>query len=265
MASPFALATWPSARSRHDTAPAPAPAELSDPAALEIVLQPIVAVATGALLALEALARFPTRPGQPVEQVFALAHAAEWGHRLEAACLHAALARRNELPAGVWLTVNLSPQAASQPAVRQALPADLRGVVIEITEAAAGDARALVDAIADIRARGALIAADDATTDAASLLRLATLRPDLVKIDRSLVTGARDNPAQSEAIKTLVAVSRRLRARVIGEGAQTRADLRVLAELGVHYAQGWAIASPTPHLPTAPYLHPAPALLSRVG
>lgn len=189
-----------------------------------------------------------------MEQVFALAHAAGWGDRLEAACLHAALARRNELPAGVWLTVNLSPQAASQPAVREALPADLHGVVIEITEAVTGDTRALREAIGDIRARGALIAADDASTDAASLLRLATLRPDLVKIDRSLVTGARHNSAQSAAINTLVVLSRRLGASVIGEGAETRADLRVLAELGVDYAQGWAIAGPAPYLPTAPAL-----------
>ena len=102
----------------------------------------------------------------------------------------------------------------------------------------------------DIRRRGGLIAIDDASTGYAGLLRLSTLRPDFVKLDRGLVTGARDNDVQAVVIEALVSLARRIGARTLGEGVETMDDLTVLAELDVDYAQGWAIGRPAPQLRT---------------
>ena len=96
----------------------------------------------------------------------------------------------------------------------------------------------------DIRRRGGLIAIDDASTGYAGLLRLSTLRPDIVKLDRGLVTGARDNDVQAVVIEALVSLARRIGARTLGEGVETIDDLTMLAELDVDYAQGWAIGRP---------------------
>ena len=60
---------------------------------VHIVLQPIIEVATGAVVAAEALARFAGTPA-PVEQIFAVAHASGRGDELEAAYIRAALLRR---------------------------------------------------------------------------------------------------------------------------------------------------------------------------
>ncbi|MCW2522914.1 MAG: diguanylate phosphodiesterase, partial [Frankiales bacterium] len=113
------------------------------------------------------------------------------------------------------------------------------------TEHATGDLVALQKSLEDLRSRGAQIAIDDASTGYAGLLRLTALRPDLVKLDRGLVTGARDSVEQSAVIEALVSLSRRIGAQVLGEGVETLDDLTALAELDVDFAQGFYIGEPT--------------------
>jgi len=217
------------------------PAELGP---INIVLQPIVNVTTGVVYATEALARFPNHPDVPVDAVFSEAHHAGWGAELEAACLRLALRRREDLPESVILSVNVSPDALKHPEIQDALHTDLHGIAVEITEKSANDSDALLAAMNDIRRRGGLIAIDDASTGYAGLLRLSTLRPDIVKLDRGLVTGARDNDVQAVVIEALVSLARRIGARTLGEGVESIDDLTMLAELDVDFAQGWAIGRP---------------------
>jgi EAL domain-containing protein (putative c-di-GMP-specific phosphodiesterase class I) len=225
------------------------PEVLSELGPIDVLLQPIVSVSTGAVVAAEALARFPNYRGASIDAVFATAHASGWGGELEAACLRRALGRRHELPENVTLSVNVSPDALAHPDVRAALRGDLRGIAVEITEKSATDSDALVSAMNEIRHRGGLIAIDDASTGYAGLLRLSTLRPDFVKLDRGLITGARHNDIQAVVIEALVSLSRRIGARTLGEGVETLDDLTMLAELDVDYAQGWAVGRPARELP----------------
>ena len=218
---------------------------------VEIVLQPIIDVSTGAIVAAEALARFPGPGGSTVETALFDAYRNGVGADLEAACVRAGLARRADLPSGVLLSVNVSPNAAIHPTVRNELSGDLHGVIVEVTEQPAHDAELLFDALTEMRRRGALIAIDDVSTGYAGLLRLATLKPDIVKLDRGLVTAARGIEAKVAVIESLVSLSRRIGARVLGEGVETLDDLSHLATLGVDYAQGWAIAPPAAVLPVA--------------
>jgi EAL domain-containing protein (putative c-di-GMP-specific phosphodiesterase class I) len=215
-----------------------------------IVFQPIVDVWSGSIVAAEALARFPAQPDLSPAAVFARAHETGSGAVLEAACVHAGLRRRSELPDGVLLCVNVSPDALTDPGLQRGLPEDLHGVVLELTEQAATEPGAIRRSLLTLRERGALLAIDDASTGYAGLLRLARLRPDIVKLDRSLVAGARDRVEQSAVIEALVSLSRRIGARVLGEGVETLDDFTHLAALDVDYAQGWVIARPAPTLPT---------------
>jgi GAF domain-containing protein len=149
----------------------------------------------------------------------------------------------------VLLCVNVSPDALGHPSVQRALPDDLRGVVLELTEQAATEPGVTQRLLLDLRSRGAMLAIDDASTGYAGLLRLARLRPDIVKLDHGLVAGARDRVEQSAVIEALVSLSRRIGARVLGEGVETVDDFTHLAALDVDYAQGWVIAPPAPTLP----------------
>lgn len=221
------------------------------PTAIEIVLQPIVAVGTGAVVAAEALARFPEWFGWPARRVFPAAHAADCGAELEAACLRAAFARRAELPGSVALAVNVSPDAACHSVVQDVLDTDLTGVIIEILESPASDGAALHEAISEFRSHGALIAVDDTGSGYAGPARLRALRPDLVKIDQGLVSGVHENHVKLAVIEALVELARGIGARVVGEGVESTEDLRTLADLDVDYAQGWAIARPAPQLPAS--------------
>lgn len=217
--------------------------------AVQAVLQPIVELANGVVVGAEALARFPAAAGMSVDGVFAAARAAGRGAELEASCMQAALSRRAGMPAGVWLSVNVSPDLLGDAGVQQALAGDLAGVVVEVTEAAATDPAEVLRQVNGLRARGALIAVDDASTGYAGLLRLTRLRPDIVKLDAELVTGAADNVEQSAVIEALVSLSRRIGARVLGEGVETLDDLQALVDLDVDYAQGWVLAHPSDELP----------------
>jgi EAL domain-containing protein (putative c-di-GMP-specific phosphodiesterase class I) len=216
------------------------PASLAELGPIEICLQPIVNVATGVIVGAEALARFPRLRNWTVEEVFALARSGGWGAELEAACLKRAIAQREVLPDAVRLTVNASPDALNRP---------LHGIVVEITENESSDTGALDRAIDLIRERGAQIAIDDASSGYAGLLRLSGIRPDLVKLDRALVSGARNNDVQIVVIEALVSLCRRIGASILGEGVESLDDLRMLGELDVDYAQGWAVAHPAPVLP----------------
>jgi EAL domain-containing protein (putative c-di-GMP-specific phosphodiesterase class I) len=213
---------------------------------LHVHLQPIVDLSTGTPFAMEALARFTHAPGQPVDEVFASAHEAGFGYLLEAASLRAALARRNELADGVRLAVNVSPDVLLHPVVARGWSSDLDGVIVEVTEHRATSPAALQDELARLRRRGAAIAVDDVGTGYAGLLRLATMRPDFVKLDRSVVTGVRTSEAQAAVLEALVRFSHRMQSAVIGEGVESIEDIAALVEFDIDYGQGWAIGGVTP-------------------
>lgn len=206
--------------------------------------QPIISVATGDLLAVEALARFEDADGANTEDIFQAAHATGYGASLEAASLHAALRLRPQLPDGLLLSVNVSPNVLPYLDAARFWPADLSGVIVEITEQDSDSRVELGEHLADLRARGAAIAIDDVTTGYAGLLRLAHLRPDYVKVDRQVVSGVRYNAAQAAVLEALVTFSHRLGSAVIGEGVETLDDLDAMNEFDVDYAQGYAIARP---------------------
>lgn len=220
--------------------------------ALEVYLQPVIDLATGSVAAYEALARFGAEP-TGVEAAIESAHQAGYGHELEAACLRAALARRAELPEGVRLALNVRPAGLLSEPVRDMWMADLDGVIVEVTEHDLVDPEPALAEVDRLRDRGALIAVDDAGSGYAGLLRLATLRPDFVKLDRTLVSGAGQSEAQRAVVESLVAFSHRIDAAVVGEGVETFDDLSTLVQFDVDYGQGWAIgrpaASPAPVRP----------------
>jgi EAL domain-containing protein (putative c-di-GMP-specific phosphodiesterase class I) len=215
---------------------------------LEIYLQPVIDVATGAVWAYEALARFGAGAVPTADAAIASAHRAGYGHALEAACLRAALARRADLPAGARLALNVSPAGLLSRHVVDVWDTDLHGVVIEVTEHHLASNDLALAEFARLRDRGAVIAVDDVGSGYAGLIRLATLHPDFVKLDRTIVRGARESDAKRAVVETLVGFSHRIHAEVVGEGVESLDDLATLVEFDVDYGQGWAIARPTPRV-----------------
>ena len=82
---------------------------------------------------------------------------------------------------------------------------------------------------------------------------LRELRPDIVKVDRALVSNlTRDDPRLA-LVAGVTAYAHALGSTVVCEGVETLDDLRRLREIGVDCAQGYALARPAP---TAPAVAP---------
>src|SRR5215207_2868840 len=156
------------------------------------VFQPVLELATGRVAGYEALARMPEGPFRPPDQWFNQAHRCGLGPALEAAALRAALAVRGR-PERTFLAVNVSPGALLSPEVRDALPADLSGIVIELTEHELFSSEWALDReLEELRERGARIALDDAGNGYSGLQQIIRVAPDILKLDRSLVDGVHD-------------------------------------------------------------------------
>jgi EAL domain-containing protein (putative c-di-GMP-specific phosphodiesterase class I) len=211
------------------------------------VFQPIIDLATGTITGYEALSRFPHLPGVPVDEVFDLAHRTGSGFEVEVLAVSRALALAHLRPAGTTLSVNLSPSTLCHPAVMRHLPEDLDGFQVEITEnelvADAGRFRA---ALEELRDRGAQIAVDDVGEGYAGLQRVMSIRPDVLKLDRSLVSGVDSRPDLAALLEAVVRFAGRVGAQVCAEGVETEAELALLADLDVAYGQGWIIGRPAP-------------------
>jgi EAL domain-containing protein (putative c-di-GMP-specific phosphodiesterase class I) len=209
---------------------------------LRPVFQPIVNLTTGRPVAYEALARFGS--GTAPDGVFREARRIGLGPALEAHAARAAL-EIGAAPAATRVCINFSPSALASREVIACLPRDLNRVTIEVTENELVTHQDLVvGRLGELRHRGAEIAVDDAGAGYASLRQVMQLRPDIIKLDRSLVTGAHADPAKRALIDAFVGFARRIGGRVCAEGIEELDELQTLADLDVGAGQGYVFARP---------------------
>jgi diguanylate cyclase (GGDEF)-like protein len=215
---------------------------IAEPGVVQPVFQPIASLSSGEVVGYEALARFDGKPGLTPASWFSQAHRLGLGPALEAEAARAALAAP-ERPPGTFLSINLSPSGLDSERVRELLPGDLSGIVIEITEEErVVDTDALQRSLEPLRGRGARIAVDDAGEGYAGLQQVMSMRADIIKLDRALVADVHRDPAKVALIGSLVHFGRSTGAAICAEGIETLEELRLLIHLGVAYGQGWALA-----------------------
>ena len=125
------------------------------------------------------------------------------------------------------------------------LPDELSGITFEITEnALVTEGPELELALQDIRARGARIAVDDAGAGYAGFAQLVRVRPDIVKLDRSLVQSVDTEPTKAAVIKAFVGFADDTGALICAEGIETAAELHIVTELGAATGQGYLLGRP---------------------
>ncbi|WP_217913034.1 EAL domain-containing protein [Miltoncostaea marina] len=219
---------------------------LAAPETITTVFQPIVALDDGRTVGFESLSRFRAEPQRPPDRWIAEAHAVGLGLEIEVECVRRAMRLRGTIPAGAYLSVNMSPDAILAPEMDAALgDGDLDGVVIEITEhEAVGDYARLSSRLADYRGRGALVAIDDAGAGHASMRHVTQLAPDYIKIDRSLIHDIHMDHAKRALVRSMVTLEKDLGAEIVAEGIESDDELATLRELGVPYGQGFLLARP---------------------
>lgn len=216
------------------------------------VFQPIVDLESGAVAAYEALARGPVGALHAPDALFAAARKAGMLFELDDACRKAAFraASRLGLVAPHTVFVNIEPEVLDHAplsdllAIAEAAPGELR-IVIEITERALASRPAeLLRTVERVRDIGWGVALDDVGADSASLAFMALLRPDVVKLDLSVVQD-RPSPAVAEIMHAVNAYAERSGATVLAEGIETEQHLVSARSLGATLGQGWLFGRPT--------------------
>lgn len=117
---------------------------------------------------------------------------------------------------------------------------------IELTESLLLDQHGIGEVLGEIRALGIHLALDDFGTGYSSLSYLHRLPINILKIDRSFISGREGNGANAEMVKTIIGMAHNLKMGVIAEGVETSEQSLLLASLGCEVGQGYYYSRPVP-------------------
>ena len=227
---------------------------------LVVHYQPIADVASGVIVAFEALVRWnhPTKGllgpmqfipfAEETDLIFSLGR---WV--LRESC--ATMARwRAEVPGAehAYITVNLSVHQLSDVTLLDSIAAALadaglppEGLVLEVTESLLmSETSETVEALKGIEAMGVGLAIDDFGTGESSLARLKRFTVKVLKIDKSFVDGLGILDTDEAIVAAIVQLSKALDLTVCAEGVETPAQLERVAALGCDLYQGYLMSRP---------------------
>jgi EAL domain-containing protein (putative c-di-GMP-specific phosphodiesterase class I)/FixJ family two-component response regulator len=211
-----------------------------------MVFQPIVELASGAAVGVEALARFGSEPDRGPDAWFADAAALGLGTELELSAIESALRHLSELDPSLIVAVNVSAATMLEPAFRARLSSwPLSRMSFEVTEhQPVDDYDPLAEVTAELRDRGALVCVDDAGAGYASLRHILQLHPNVIKLDLTLVRDIDSDPVKRALASALTRFASELGAALTAEGIETASELATVRALGVDFGQGYFIAQP---------------------
>ncbi|CAI6085993.1 EAL domain-containing protein [Cohnella sp. JJ-181] len=222
--------------------------------ALRSVYQPIMDIRAQRPLGYEALSRpLDTELFDGPLALFEFAERAGKDYSLDRLARERAISGSAGIGKGQKLFLNLSPRIIDAPqfapwqtlALLESYGLTPDQVVFEITERSSiRDFASVQRVLAHYRNQGYRIAIDDVGAGYSSLLSIVELKPDYIKVDRSIVSGLHADTFKEHMLGTLVEAADRMGIGLIAEGVETRAELDKLMTMGVHYAQGYYLGRP---------------------
>jgi diguanylate cyclase (GGDEF)-like protein len=237
---------------------AAAVARVAEGGMLTAVYQPIYSLRTGTVTGYESLVRLTEEADFPsTTSLFVAAEATQRTVEIDVASARTCLAGARHLPAGAYLSINLSPRTLESDAfspLELLVLATRSGIeasqlVVELTEReAVEDLDRLRASLAILHRHGVRIAADDVGAGNAGLRLLSEVDFDIIKIDLSLVrAGARHEPSEA-VLRALGEMARQRKQTIVAEGIETPELLESVLELGFDYGQGYLLGRPRPTL-----------------
>jgi diguanylate cyclase (GGDEF)-like protein/PAS domain S-box-containing protein len=235
---------------------------------LTVHYQPVVEIATGKLLGVEALCRWshPRRGAVTPDEFIKAAEESglivsldRWV--LGQACKDgAALRRSGVLSPDAYVSVNASAVSLAQPDYEKCIRSALQrtglpaaALHLEVTESAVmTDPDAAQRVLESLHALGIAIAIDDFGTGYSSLAYLRRFPVATLKIDRSFITHMSETADDHAIVQAVVDLAKALNIDTIAEGVETTTDLDLLEQLGCTAGQGflWSSARPPAELAT---------------
>jgi EAL domain-containing protein (putative c-di-GMP-specific phosphodiesterase class I) len=230
---------------------------LLDRECVEAHFQPIFSIREKKIIGFEGLSRgvHPTT-GQLISPLQLLKHAKEAGLTLELDRLF----RKKILETyqqccspsqGLLLTLNFETSIIDKEVgtlqliqLCRQLHLDPTTIVIEILESKVRSVDALAKFVHIHREHGFLIALDDVGKGHSNFDRIPVIQPDIIKIDRSLVTDIHEDYYRQEIFRALVRLSQKIGALALAEGVETEDETMKCLELGSDLLQGFYFAKP---------------------
>ncbi|MFK9094244.1 EAL domain-containing protein [Bacillus salipaludis] len=118
-------------------------------------------------------------------------------------------------------------------------------VVFELTERSAVTEFTLFEKVlSNYRSQGFRIAIDDVGSGYNSLKTLIYLKPEFIKLDKSLIQNIDQNIEQQQLVKLIIEYAKQSSTEIIAEGIERMEELDYIREQGVHYGQGYALGKP---------------------
>ncbi|MEP6787608.1 MAG: bifunctional diguanylate cyclase/phosphodiesterase [Acidobacteriota bacterium] len=228
----------------------------------ELYYQPIIGLDTATLVGFEALVRWnhPQRGIVPPNEFIPVSE--NTGliipmtvKILEQACSQVVKwQKRSNTDSPLSVSVNLSGKHFGNPALVDQIKTviektniDPVNLKLEITESAIMEnAESAIQMLKQIKAIGVQISIDDFGTGYSSLSYLHRFPIDLLKVDRSFVSEMDNNTENGEIVRTVIALAKVLKLKVVAEGIESLHQFHQLRILGCEYGQGYLFSRPLP-------------------
>ena len=227
--------------------------------ALPLVFQPIISVATGEVVGLEALVRWthpergPIGPNEFIPLAEQTGLIVALGHRvLEHACRQGRIWQDAHPGRALTMSVNVSEHQLRRPEFVAEVSDALIGsglaperLILELTESVLIDEQdATIERLNALKALGVGLAIDDFGTGYSSLSYLRRLPVDSLKVDKEFIDGLGGEQGEGALAEAIIALAQRLDLRTVAEGVEGSAQIRSLERLGCDLVQGFHLSRP---------------------
>jgi EAL domain-containing protein (putative c-di-GMP-specific phosphodiesterase class I) len=217
---------------------------------ITMAFQPIFDLGTGRVFAQEALLRGVD--GRGAGEMLGLVDDDSL-YNFDQTCRVTAIQLAARLGLADSLSINFMPNAVYEPSacIRRTLWAadacnfPVERIIFEFTEVErVRDKAHLKDIVTSYKAMGFRTAIDDFGAGYSGLTLIADVVPDIVKLDRELLSGIDRDPTRRTIVAALQGMCRDLGIRVVAEGIETAGELSALRDLGITLVQGFLLARP---------------------
>ncbi|WP_415911391.1 EAL domain-containing protein [Neptuniibacter sp. QD37_11] len=221
--------------------------------------QPIVETATGRIAGYEALARMKDESGNIVSAgaIFSDKNlSVKERIELDRDVRLQALQQIQALPEDTYISINISPEwlqylesldnIPTLEMIKQ-LAVDPSKVVIEITELD-GELEVIQKLVERYRQEGFCIAIDDFGTGFSQLDRIALLKPDIIKLDMTLLKKGKNDSRRSSMVQMLGELASKLGSKVLCEGVETDEEYYLALSCNAVYVQGFLFSAARPEM-----------------
>ncbi|POB10259.1 EAL domain-containing protein [Sulfobacillus sp. hq2] len=214
----------------------------------DLAFQPLLALSSGNIIGFEVLTRPVDRNHRPLLVESFFHEASIQGHAVAVDRLIVGQITKflQGHPLSYPLFINLHPDSLTDPDIQSMVGSSQHGaIVIEITERGNWFGDIVEPVMQTFRNQGGTVALDDFGTGYSGLEKLVAVRPNFVKLDRSIIAQCHMYPVKRNLIASVSHMAEFLGFQLIAEGIETREELLTCIDLGVAIGQGYYFARPS--------------------